>query len=107
MLVGLISLIFCLRMTLQFFCGAKPDHLRHLRCLFLCFEAISGLKINLAKSELICVGLIDRILGFTRILGCKVLSLSMKYLGIPLGASFKAKPIWNDIIEKVERCLAG
>jgi hypothetical protein len=75
--------------------------------LFLCFEAISGLKINLAKSELICVGLIDRILGFTRILGCKVLSLSMKYLGIPLGASFKAKPIWNDIIEKVERCLAG
>jgi hypothetical protein len=24
-----------------------------------------------------------------------------------LGASFKAKSIWDDIIEKVERCLAG
>jgi hypothetical protein len=31
----------------------------------------------------------------------------MKYLGLPLGASFKAKPIWNGIIEKVEHCLAG
>lgn len=31
----------------------------------------------------------------------------MKRLGIPLGASFKAKPIWNGIIEKVEHCLAG
>lgn len=27
--------------------------------------------------------------------------------GLPLGASFKAKSIWDDIIEKVERCLAG
>jgi len=31
----------------------------------------------------------------------------MKYLGLPLGASFKAKPIWNSIIEKVKHCLAG
>jgi hypothetical protein len=31
----------------------------------------------------------------------------MKYLRLPLGASFKAKSIWNGIIEKVERCLAG
>lgn len=25
----------------------------------------------------------------------------MKYLGLPLGASFKAKFIWDDIIEKI------
>jgi len=29
----------------------------------------------------------------------------MKYLGLPLGASFKAKSIWDGIIEKIERCL--
>ena len=40
-------------------------------------------------------------------MGCRVSSLPMKYLGLPLSASFKAEPIWNDIIEKVERCLAG
>jgi len=31
-------------------------------------------------------------------------SLPMKYLGLPLGASFKAKSIWDDIIEKDGRC---
>jgi hypothetical protein len=31
----------------------------------------------------------------------------MKYLGLPLGAFYKATSIWNDIIEKMECCLAG
>jgi hypothetical protein len=31
------------------FCGANPDHLRHPRCLFFCFEVVSDLNINLAK----------------------------------------------------------
>lgn len=34
------------------FYEANPDHLRYLRVLFLCFEAIFNLKINLATSEL-------------------------------------------------------
>jgi hypothetical protein len=35
------------------FCRAKLDHLRYLFALFLCFEAIFGLKINLANSKLV------------------------------------------------------
>ena len=31
----------------------------------------------------------------------------MKYLGLPLGACFKAKLIWDDILEKVDRRLAS
>ena len=31
----------------------------------------------------------------------------MKYLGLPLGAKFKDKTIWNPILEKTERRLAG
>ena len=31
----------------------------------------------------------------------------MKYLGPPLGAKFKDKTIWNPILEKIERRLAG
>ena len=30
----------------------------------------------------------------------------MKYLGLPLGAKFKDKTIWNPILEKMERRLA-
>ena len=31
----------------------------------------------------------------------------MKYLGLPLGAKFKDKSIWNPILEKMERRLEG
>lgn len=41
------------------------------------------------------------------ILGHKVLSLPMKYLGLPLGISFKPKAIWDEIIENMERRLAS
>jgi hypothetical protein len=41
------------------------------------------------------------------ILGCQLGCVPMKYLGMPLGAGFKEKTIWNPIIEKVEKRLAG
>ena len=41
------------------------------------------------------------------ILGCRESALPLKYLGLPLGASFKDKSIWNPILEKMERRLAG
>jgi hypothetical protein len=37
------------------------------------------------------------------ILGCRVSSLPLKYLGLPLGAPFKAKSIWDDVVGKIER----
>ena len=41
------------------------------------------------------------------VLGCKQGTLPMKYLGLPLGAKFKDKAIWNPILEKIEQRLAG
>jgi hypothetical protein len=75
------------------FCGADSAHLCNFNCLVLCFESISGLTINLAKSELISIGNVNNANGFARILGCKLSSFPMKYLGLPLGASFKVKSI--------------
>jgi hypothetical protein len=89
------------------FCGANPDHLRYLRVCFLAFEGVSGLKVNLSKSELVPVGNVVGVEGLAGILGCRVSSLPLKYLGLPLGASFKAKPIWNGVIEKIDRRLAS
>ena len=31
----------------------------------------------------------------------------MKYLGLPLGANFNKRTIWNPILEKMERRLVG
>jgi len=32
------------------FCNALPAHLGHMQSSFLCFEAASSLKVNLAKT---------------------------------------------------------
>ncbi|XP_075645845.1 uncharacterized protein LOC142617023 [Castanea sativa] len=60
------------------FCGADLDQVLFLHMIFIWFEVVSGLKINLGKSEL-----------------------------VPVGAKFKDKAIWNLILEKIERRLAG
>jgi hypothetical protein len=56
---------------------------------------VSSLKTNLAKLELVSVGYVDNIAGLVGILGCGVASLPLKYLGLPLGASYKAKHIYG------------
>ena len=66
-----------------------------------------GLKVNLGKSELVAVGAVHNIDLLVAVLGCKQGSLPVKYLGLPLGAKFKDKSIWNPILEKMERKLAG
>ena len=71
------------------------------------FEAVFGLKINLGKSELVPVGVVHDIDLLLNVLRCKQGTLPMKYLGLPLGAKFKNKTIWNPILEKMERRLAG
>ena len=53
------------------------------------------------------MGVVPNILLMVDVLGCKQGSLPMKYLGLPLGAHFKDRSIWNTILEKMERKLAG
>uniref|UniRef100_A0A2N9HXJ9 Reverse transcriptase domain-containing protein n=1 Tax=Fagus sylvatica TaxID=28930 RepID=A0A2N9HXJ9_FAGSY len=69
--------------------------------------AISGLKINLSKSELVPVGPVPNVPELAGILGCSVASLPFTYLGLPLGASFKMKSIWAGVVERMEKRLAG
>lgn len=83
------------------FCGANPEHLSYLRVLFLCFEATPELNVNLAKSELDPVGNVDNVDKLAEILRCRVSSLRLKYLDLPLGASYEVKSIWNDVVEKI------
>ena len=89
------------------FCEVDPNQILHLGFPLTWFEAISGLKVNLAKSEMIQVGDVPHVGELAGILGCTTSTLPMKYLGLPLGAKFKAKEIWNEALEKMERRLAG
>jgi hypothetical protein len=78
-----------------------------VRSLFHLFEAASGLKVNLDKSDLIPVGTVDQVGCLTRILGCGVATLLVKYLGLPLGASYKFIHIWDSVIKKIEHRLVS
>jgi hypothetical protein len=52
------------------------------------------------------VGNVTQVGRSARILRCGVSTLPVKYLCLPLGASYKAKHIWDSVIEKVEYQLA-
>ncbi|XP_042954523.1 uncharacterized protein LOC122290914 [Carya illinoinensis] len=89
------------------FCEANVGHIQSLKAILLCFEAVSSLKINLAETEMVAVGEVRNIRGLANILGCAVSLLLLKYLGLSLGATFKAKAIWEEVMEKLENRLAG
>lgn len=85
-----------------------------MRKLFVVYIAIqSGLcpmpintmwenvKMNMAKSEVVSVGNDSNVESMASIFGCKVSQLPMKYIGLLLGATFKSKAIWDDVLEKL------
>ena len=89
------------------FCGADPLQLWYLKGVFIWFQAVSSLKINMGKSELVPVGDEVEVEELAGILGCKVSSLPMHYLGLPLGSGYKDTSVWTNVIEKTERRLTG
>jgi hypothetical protein len=89
------------------FCEPKVEQIQHLRCLLLCFEAVSGLKINLSKSTIVPIGMVGNLEVLSNILGCRVESLPLTYLGLPLGANHRDTSIWDTVIGKMEAKLAG
>ncbi|RVX13176.1 LINE-1 reverse transcriptase-like [Vitis vinifera] len=88
------------------FCEARKDHLTYLGWILFWFEAASGLRINLAKSEVIPVGEVVEVEELAVELGCRVGTLPSQYLGLPLGAPNRAPYIWDGVEEKVRRRLA-
>ena len=89
------------------FCDANVEQILHIRLLLLSFQAVTGLKVNVLKSEMVPIWEVDDVHALAKILGCSVGTLSMSYLDMPLGASHNFPSIWNPILEKIERKLVG
>jgi hypothetical protein len=89
------------------FCDANVDQLVYVRMVLTCFEAVTGLRVNMAKSEMVPVGEVQNIAELADSLCCHIGGLPLSYLGMPLGASYKAVAVWNPILEKLERRLSG
>ncbi|KAJ9690905.1 hypothetical protein PVL29_013184 [Vitis rotundifolia] len=88
------------------FCEAKKDHLSYLSWILFWFEAASGLKINLDKSEIIPVGEVEDLDELAAELGCRVGQLPATYLGLPLGVPNKVVFAWDGVEERMRRRLA-
>ena len=89
------------------FCDASREQLLSIRLALSCFQAFTGLKVNVGKSEIVLVGEVNNLAELASIFHCRVGSLPLKYLGMPLGTSFKTAFIWNPILEKMEKKLSG
>ena len=88
------------------FCEAKKEYLTYLSWTLFWFEATLGLRINLAKSEILPVGGVEEVEELAVELGCRVGSLPSTYLGLPLGAPHKSLSMWDEVEERVRRRLA-
>jgi hypothetical protein len=67
---------------------------------------VAGLKVNLSKSALVPVGSRGEVDQLARVLGYVSGVLPLKYLGLPLGASFKLKAMWADLEDLMSQKLA-
>lgn len=102
---GIINISHLFADDTLIFCEADQNQIRALKALLLCLEAASRLKVNFDKSEMVPNG---GVLNLRQLaLGCKIASLPMTYLGLPLGAPSRASSLWDTVVEKVERRLAG
>lgn len=89
------------------FCNNSQRQIRLLRCVIRCFEAVSGLCINLAKSFIFVVGDVPNIDDLVMDLGCRLGSLPAMYLGMPLVTSYKQKEVWDPILDRIRKRLVG
>ena len=71
-----------------------------LSWLLMWFEAISGLRINLDKSEILPVGRVENVEILALGTRLKVGALPSTYLGIPLCALYKFVAVWDGVEER-------
>ena len=52
------------------FCDADEEQILHIQMLLLCFQAVTGLKVNALKSEMVPIGEVPNVHVLNEILGC-------------------------------------
>ncbi|XP_026400011.1 uncharacterized protein LOC113295893 [Papaver somniferum] len=88
------------------FVDANVEEIQRLLIILTTFELLTGMKLNLEKSSMIGVGADDVIGDLAMELGFKIEKLPIKYLALPLGATFRCASVWDDVIQRMEVKLA-
>ncbi|XP_050222663.1 uncharacterized protein LOC126672753 [Mercurialis annua] len=82
-------------------------HLQNLTWILRCFEVVSGLKINFHKSSIMGINTsVDELATAASVVGCKIESLPIKYLGLPLVRRQLASGFWDHVVDRFKSKLA-
>ncbi|KAJ4747435.1 RNA-directed DNA polymerase (reverse transcriptase)-related family protein [Rhynchospora pubera] len=89
-----------------FFLQANVYNIEHVKWAMLLFEALTGIKINFSKTELIGINIDESLCHhLAQVFGCKVGSLPLHYLGIPLHYRKLTNSDWSCVVDKVSSKL--
>jgi hypothetical protein len=79
-----------------------------LRWLLVCFEQMSGMKINYDKSDLLTIGLSpDNSNEYAMVFCCKLSEFPIKYFGVPLHFTKLRRVDLQHVIDKIIKRIGG
>ncbi|RVW78846.1 Transposon TX1 uncharacterized 149 kDa protein [Vitis vinifera] len=91
-----------------FFSSTREEDLLTLKSVLVVFGHISGLKVNLDKSNMYGINLgQDHLHRLAELLDCKASGWPILYLGLPLGGNPKSGSFWDPVIERISSRLDG
>jgi hypothetical protein len=84
------------------------EKISNIKWLLVCFEQMSGMKINYEKSDLLTIGLDeDSTNAVAKSLCCKISAFPIKYLGVPLHYTKLRRVDLQPVIDKIIKRIAG
>ncbi|KAJ9688885.1 hypothetical protein PVL29_014502 [Vitis rotundifolia] len=91
-----------------FFSSTREEDMLTLKSVLLVFGHISGLKVNLDKSNIYGINLgQNQLHRLAELLDCKASGWLILYLGLPLGGNPKTCGFWDPVIERISSRLDG
>jgi len=83
-------------------------NVRAMRAFLNLFDAISGLKVNFSKSQLVGVNVHALWLSEVAfVLSCRLGCLPFVYLGLPIGGDPRRLSFWESVINHIQSRLSG
>ncbi|PWA50719.1 RNA-directed DNA polymerase, eukaryota [Artemisia annua] len=88
-------------------CFQSRHNIQGIVQILQCFQKVSGLTINLLKSNLFGVGIpFADVQNLAMLTGCQALNFPFTYLGLPIYSNMSRCKGWDPIIQKFTRRLS-
>lgn len=91
-----------------FFGAWSTENATSLLAILRCFESVSGLRTNLAKSRLFGIRVdLEEVTNLAHILCCTLASPPFSYLGMAVGSNMSCRKSWDPVIKKIDDRLSA